>query len=286
MNHTNLGPQTNKNLQINEALQMQIEVQRMLHEQLEVQRHLQLRIEAQGKYLQTVLEKAHETLGRQNLSSMGLEAAKVQLSELVSKVSTECLNSAFSGIKEPQRLCNQQTQTIQPADCSIDSCLTSCEGSNKDQELNNIGMGLKSYHTDAFLTQKETGDQSRLEPNETMWFEDLNRNNAFPSSMSREAEKLILPIKRSSSDLSMSISINGEKRSSCSSSTTRAKNEERDIFFSQVDNRTPTMKPETEKIFKEFKLPYLSANLDLNSHDKSDAAPRCKKFDLNGISWS
>ncbi|GKD87445.1 Myb family transcription factor APL isoform X2 [Tanacetum coccineum] len=42
--------------------EMQIEVQRRLHEQLEVQRHLQLRIEAHGKYMQTILEKACQTL--------------------------------------------------------------------------------------------------------------------------------------------------------------------------------------------------------------------------------
>ncbi|KAG6597712.1 Myb-related protein 2, partial [Cucurbita argyrosperma subsp. sororia] len=118
------------NLQISETIQMQIEVQKRLHEQLEVQRHLQLRIEAQGKYLQTVLEKAQETLGRQDLGSVGLEAAKVQLSELVSKVSTQCLTAAFPELQQTQRLCPQQTQ---PPDCSMDSCLTSCEAS-KDQQ--------------------------------------------------------------------------------------------------------------------------------------------------------
>lgn len=49
--------------------EMQMEVQRRLHEQLEVQRHLQLRIEAQGKYMQTILEKACQTLGgEENMS--------------------------------------------------------------------------------------------------------------------------------------------------------------------------------------------------------------------------
>ncbi|KAK4491866.1 hypothetical protein RD792_002645 [Penstemon davidsonii] len=38
--------------------EMQMEVNRRLHEQLEVQRHLQVRIEAQGKYMQSILEKA------------------------------------------------------------------------------------------------------------------------------------------------------------------------------------------------------------------------------------
>ncbi|CAM0954885.1 unnamed protein product [Alopecurus aequalis] len=43
--------------QINEALKMQMEVQKRLHEQLEVQKQLQLRIEAQGKYLQMIIEE-------------------------------------------------------------------------------------------------------------------------------------------------------------------------------------------------------------------------------------
>ncbi|XP_076930788.1 myb family transcription factor IPN2-like [Bidens hawaiensis] len=52
--------------------EMQIEVQRRLHEQLEVQRHLQLRIEAQGKYMQTILEKACQTLaGDQSMAASG-----------------------------------------------------------------------------------------------------------------------------------------------------------------------------------------------------------------------
>ncbi|KAK1367322.1 Myb family transcription factor APL [Heracleum sosnowskyi] len=49
--------------------EMQMEVQRRLHEQLEVQRHLQLRIEAQGKYMQTILEKACQTLAGENMAN-------------------------------------------------------------------------------------------------------------------------------------------------------------------------------------------------------------------------
>ncbi|KAG8386552.1 hypothetical protein BUALT_Bualt03G0160200 [Buddleja alternifolia] len=37
--------------------------------QMEVQRHLQLRIEAQGKYMQTILEKACQTLAGENMAS-------------------------------------------------------------------------------------------------------------------------------------------------------------------------------------------------------------------------
>ncbi|KAE8691251.1 Myb family transcription factor APL [Hibiscus syriacus] len=160
MNKLSIGPQVNKGIQIGEALQMQIEVQRRLHEQLEVQRHLQLRIEAQGKYLQSVLEKAQETLHRQNLGTVGLEAAKVQLSELVSKVSNQCLNSAFSDLKELQGLYRQSTQPTPANDCSANSCLVSCEGSLKDQELHeNNGMCLRSYttsHKDPLVQQKSS----------------------------------------------------------------------------------------------------------------------------------
>ncbi|PIN06447.1 hypothetical protein CDL12_21001 [Handroanthus impetiginosus] len=42
--------------------EMQMEVNRRLHEQLEVQRRLQLRIEAQSKYMQSILQRACQTL--------------------------------------------------------------------------------------------------------------------------------------------------------------------------------------------------------------------------------
>jgi hypothetical protein len=53
---------------------------------MQVQRSLQLRIEAQGKYLQSILEKAKETLAGHTSSSPGLEAAHAKLAELASKV--------------------------------------------------------------------------------------------------------------------------------------------------------------------------------------------------------
>ncbi|XP_071735533.1 myb-related protein 2-like [Rutidosis leptorrhynchoides] len=153
-NNSSIGPQINKNLEINEALHMQIEVQRGLHEQLEVQRHLQLRIEAQGKYLQSVLEKAQETVGRQNLGEAGLEAAKVQLSELVSKVATQRFNSVFSG-----------TNGNQPTDKSIDSCLTYSEG----QQM--VGLNL--------LNSKKAENEP-----ENVWCDNMKRNKTFNLSSS------------------------------------------------------------------------------------------------------
>lgn len=69
----------NENMHMmNEGLRMQMEVKRRLHEQLVVQRHLQLRIEAQGKYMQTILEKACQTLiggAHENVSSASASPA-------------------------------------------------------------------------------------------------------------------------------------------------------------------------------------------------------------------
>lgn len=76
-------------MQINEARQLQMEVQQRLQEQLEVQRHLQLRIEAQGKYLQSILEKAKETLADHTSTSPVLKAAHEELTELATKVNCE-----------------------------------------------------------------------------------------------------------------------------------------------------------------------------------------------------
>ncbi|XP_047321670.1 myb family transcription factor IPN2-like isoform X2 [Impatiens glandulifera] len=64
-----IGRSMNDNVHITDAIRMQMEVQRRLHEQLDVQRHLQLRIEAQGKYMQTILEKACQTLAGENMAA-------------------------------------------------------------------------------------------------------------------------------------------------------------------------------------------------------------------------
>ncbi|XP_075644010.1 myb family transcription factor IPN2-like isoform X5 [Castanea sativa] len=69
------------NIHHTEGLRTQMEVRRRLNEQLEahyiyvlwkkVQKHLQMRIDAQGKYMETILDKACRTLAGENVNSQG-----------------------------------------------------------------------------------------------------------------------------------------------------------------------------------------------------------------------
>ncbi|XP_073000615.1 myb-related protein 1-like isoform X1 [Typha latifolia] len=85
-------------------LETQMEVQRKLQQRIEVQRHLQLRIEAQGKYLQSVLRKAQETLAEYDVNSTGIEHAMAELSELVTAVETENQSSTDSCLTSSEKL--------------------------------------------------------------------------------------------------------------------------------------------------------------------------------------
>ncbi|CAK9179165.1 unnamed protein product [Ilex paraguariensis] len=287
MINPSIGPQRNKSIQMNEAVQVQIEVQRRLHEQLEVQRHLQLRIEAQGKYLQAVLEKAQETLGRQDLGTVGLEDTEVQISELVSRASTQCLNSSFSNTKELSGLCPQQTQTAQPTDCSVDSCLTSCEGSLRDQEIHNNPM-LTPLHRRSPMETKQIDNGLTFNHADLRWPEDMKEHSKCLSAMDEDAEEAF-SIKTNSRNLSMSIGLQGGKWNGMinSNSEGRFRGMDADIkLFEQNSDRKDFVKPEMEKMLQGYKLPYFSPKLDLNAHDENDAASSCKQFDLNGFSWS
>lgn len=219
-----------------------------------MQRHLQLRIEAQGKYLQSVLEKAQETLGGQNMGTIGIEAAKVQLSDLASKVSTQCLNSAFPGMKQLSDLCQQQQQQKHTTDCSIDSCLTS----SCDQELYNNLVGLKPVGFRQPSKENEISRQQIMMSDHQLRWRETN-----------------------SSNLSIGIGVESKKWSG-SAEADHAK------FFSHDDDGgNDLMKVEKQKgSSSEMKLPFFSTKLDLNTDDENDAASSCKQLDLNGFSWS
>jgi len=104
---------------------------------LQVQRHLQLRIEAQGKYLQTVLKKAQETLAGYNSSSMGIELAKAELCRLVSMVNSGCPSSSISELTETGGSILKDIERTQMRNtvCSMESSLTSSESSGRKEDM-------------------------------------------------------------------------------------------------------------------------------------------------------
>ncbi|KAL5079137.1 hypothetical protein RYX36_007558 [Vicia faba] len=268
MKDLSIGLQTNKNSDINEALNMQIEVQRRLHEQLEVQRHLQLRIEAQGKYLHSVLEKAKETLGKQNLGTMGLDAAKVQLSELASRVSTESLDSKFSEIKELNMIWPQQTQEVEAIGYSMGNFLTNSEDSQRDQEMHNKGINSRPYNG--------------------TFCDEVKENMMFLSSSNDKVLKgLNGVLENSSSLLSMNIGRVHEEELFFKRTISK-ENLKGEEWKRRKSSETSGMqlKLNSEKISQDYRLANFEVKLDLNSHDNNDASSHCQNFDLNGFSWN
>ncbi|KAF8091261.1 hypothetical protein N665_0450s0019 [Sinapis alba] len=136
----------NEGVQITEALQLQMEVQKKLHEQIEVQRHLQVKIEAQGKYLQSVLLKAQQTLAGYTSSTLGMDFARTELTRLASMVNQSSSFSELTQVEEYEEeaedvgegflWCKKPgSRGITQPRCSVESSLTSLESS--ETKLNN-----------------------------------------------------------------------------------------------------------------------------------------------------
>lgn len=231
-----------------------------------------MRIEAQGKYLQSVLEKAHATLEIQNLNSTGHEVAKVQLPELASKVSNEYFNNGFPSLGETHGVDNLQEHSAQLADCSIDSCLTSCEGSQKDQEKHNINMKLRVYHCNAASNTREKQEDDRFEQtNPKWWCGEFNGHTRF--SLPR--------VSRGPNIFPMNFTYQGETVEGRSFSKTNYRETNNyNSEFEQLSYRRDSVQQESSKNSNEF------TKLDLNARDDNNATQTCKEFDLNGFSWS
>lgn len=97
--------------------------------QFQVQHRLQLRIESQGKYLQSILEKACKAINDQAIATAGLEAAREELSELAIKVANDC----------------------PPSVTQIDSCLTSNPSPESPMGLSPQAAALKKRQRAMFM---------------------------------------------------------------------------------------------------------------------------------------
>ena len=233
---------------------------------------MQLRIEAQGNYLQAVLEKAQETLGKQNLGTVGLEATKVQLSELASTVSTQCPDSKFSELKELPALWPPQTRASDAIDCSMGSFLTFSEESHRDQEMNNKGLNFRAYNATPFSVSKESVGESRLSKSDMKLCEQMKEKMMFLSSTSDRVEKGNFIPERTSNFLSMNIGVEEE--------------EEEEDNFGRTETRPLPVKLNHEKISQDYRMANFQVKLDLNAHDDNDASSHCQQLDLNGFNWN
>ncbi|CAL9108897.1 unnamed protein product [Musa acuminata var. zebrina] len=276
MVNTSTMPQSNKSFQINEALQMQIEVQRQLQEHLEVQRNLQLQIEAQGKYLQSVLEKAQETLGKQNLGSPGVEDAKVQLCELVSKISNECFSNAFQGSEEIPGLNTSELHPSQPVDCSVESCLTSFEGSPS------VCKSLRSCNGSLPLCQQQVHENSRLENTQSAWCY-LHEHKTFSSSSLGDSERTSFAAQKDFETLPTSIKTQNE--GGTGSEARGKESDDENISVEHLNSGRPADQQGRGKQSDRFGLLTHTAQLDLNAHEDNEGGTS-SRFDLNGFSWS
>ncbi|KAG5390541.1 hypothetical protein IGI04_032082 [Brassica rapa subsp. trilocularis] len=140
----------NKNLQIKEAVEIQMEVQKKLHEQIEMQQQLQVRIEAQGKYLESVLLKAQETLS--GYKSFNLYA-------VASMANRNCLSSSFSALtqadednEKPENRGNELTKS------SVDCSLASSESSEAKH----------NHHSQTIMRRSDKLQFMEIKPAEVM----------------------------------------------------------------------------------------------------------------------
>lgn len=190
-----------------------------------------------------------------NVSSLGLEAAKEELSELVSLANAKGASSSFSGLTETLDLYvhNQGTRQTgncafshqpQLTDCSMDSCLTSSESLERNYEK------PPSVHVNLAYDAEQSGTcvLKSIEINS-------NNNNLSKTNLSNR------PIGRK------------RIRRSTSSDDTG------------TEKQIPVTLPHQQNSDNQLKTLRFSGDIDLNSQYQSEIDFDRQKLDLNRWIW-
>lgn len=137
---------------------------------------MQLRIEAQGKYLQSVLKKAQETLsGYSNSSSLiGVEIAKAELSQLDSMVDNGGPSSSVSVLTE-EKSGNSNSVVLSLMDLHPDraeKCAPSNQGSGRKRSGSTISDGNNCGEQK--MGKKSGGQLGRFDLNRQYYVNELD----------------------------------------------------------------------------------------------------------------
>lgn len=127
-----------------------------------------MKIEAQGKYLQSVLIKAQQTLAGYTSSNLGMDFARTELSRLASMVNRGCPSSSFSELTEEEEVeegflwCKKpENRGINLLRCSVESSLTSSESSetkldDDNHERKSIELPLMEIKSEVMKGKKRS----------------------------------------------------------------------------------------------------------------------------------
>ncbi|XP_056847920.1 myb family transcription factor PHL8-like isoform X1 [Raphanus sativus] len=164
----------NKNLQIKEAIEIQLGVQKKLHEQIE--RKLQDRIEAQGKYLKSVLMKAQETLSASGYKSSSLYG-------VAWTANRSCLSSEDDEAEEEYDflgLKKAENKGIEPARSLVDCSLASSECSEAEKDIHSLTI-MRRSNTLQFteIKPEEVMDRKKRRWDDVLCVEQSIRKRAF-----------------------------------------------------------------------------------------------------------